>query len=164
LKELAMHPWYQFSMSPWELLTRGTIMYWFLLLLFRFVLRRDAGSAGITDILFVVLLGDAAQNGMIGQADTVPDALALISVLAGWNYLLDLLGYHVPLVARLTDPPPLVLVRNGRVLARNLRREHVTRDELLAAMREEGVESYAEIKYLRLESNGSFSVIKRKTR
>ena len=156
-----MHAWYQFSMSPWELLARGTIMYWFLFLLFRFVLRRDAGSAGISDILFVVLLGDAAQNGMIGQADTVPDALTLIGVLASWNYLLDSLGYHFALMARLTDPPPLMLVRNGRVLARNLRREHVTRDELLAAMRAEGVESYDEVKSLRLESNGDFSVIKK---
>jgi uncharacterized membrane protein YcaP (DUF421 family) len=158
-----MHPWYQFSMSPLELLIRGTIMYWFLLLLFRFVLRRDTGSAGLTDILFVVILGDAAQNGMIGQGDTVPDAVALIAVLAAWNYLLDALGYYVPLVARLNDPPPLVLVRNGRILSRNLRREHVTRDELMAAMRLEGVESYSEIKCLRLESNGEFSVIKKRS-
>src|ERR1700754_1647002 len=115
-----MHPWYTFSMTPLELLVRGTIMYWGLLLLFRFVLRRDTGSAGISDLLFVVLLGDAAQNGMIGQGDTVPDAMMLIVVLAGWNYLLDLLGYYVPLVARLNDPPPLPLVRNGRIVARNL--------------------------------------------
>lgn len=53
-----------FSMSPWEILVRGSLMYWFLFLIFRFVLRRNAGSAGITDILFVVLLGDAAQNAM----------------------------------------------------------------------------------------------------
>jgi uncharacterized membrane protein YcaP (DUF421 family) len=157
-----MHPWYTFSLTPLELLVRGTIMYWGLLLLFRFVLRRDTGSAGISDLLFVVLLGDAAQNGMIGQGDTVPDALMLIAVLAAWNYLLDALGYYVPLVARLNDPPPLPLVRNGRVLGRNLRREHITRDELMSALRSKGLEHLADVKLLCLESDGDFSVVRRR--
>ena len=155
-----MHPWYTFSMTPLELLVRGTIMYWGLLLLFRFVLRRDTGSAGISDLLFVVLLGDAAQNGMIGQGDTVPDALTLIVVLAAWNYLLDALGYYVPLIARLNDPPP-PLVRNGRIVARNLRREHITREELMSAMRDKGVEHLSQVKSMLLESDGDFSVIRR---
>ena len=62
-----------FSMSPLEILIRGTIMYWCLFLLLRFLLRRDTGSAGISGILFVVLLGDAAQNAMIGNGNTVAD-------------------------------------------------------------------------------------------
>jgi len=157
-----MHPWYTFSMSPPELLIRGTLMYWLLLLLFRFVLRRDSGSTGVPDLLFVVLLGDAAQNGMIGQGYTVVDAATLVAVLAAWNYLLDIGAYHVPLIARLNDPPPLVLVRNGRVIARNLRREHITRDEVDAALRKEGVDSLAKVKFLRMEPSGEFSVIKQR--
>ncbi len=81
-----------FSMSPLEILIRGSLMYWFLFVIFRFVLRRNAGSAGITDILFVVLLGDAAQNAMIGNGQTVADGATLIATLVGWNYLLDYLG------------------------------------------------------------------------
>jgi uncharacterized membrane protein YcaP (DUF421 family) len=157
-----MHEWYEFTQSPFVLLLRGTIMYWVLLLLFRFVLRRDSGSAGVPDLLFVVLLGDAAQNGMIGQGDTVADALVLIGVLAAWNYLLDVLGYYVPLVARFNDPPPLPLVRNGRMLPGNLRREHITRDEVLGAMRANGVENLADVKSLFLESSGDFSLVRRR--
>ena len=47
------------SVSPVELIVRGSLMYWALFLLFRFILRRDAGSVGVTDFLLVVLLGDA---------------------------------------------------------------------------------------------------------
>jgi uncharacterized membrane protein YcaP (DUF421 family) len=157
-----MHPWYTLSQSPLELLARGTIMYWGLFLLFRFVLRRDTGSAGVSDLLFVVLLGDAAQNGMIGQGDTVPDALMVIAVLAGWNYLLDWAGYHVPLIGRLNDPPPLPLVRNGRLVTSNLRREHITRDEVMGALRDKGVEHLADVKVMFLESDGAFSVVRRR--
>src|SRR5690242_16554004 len=116
-----MHPLHfsnflYFTMSPLEIIARGTLMYWFLFLLLRFVLRRDTSSAGISGILFVVLLGDAAQNAMIGNGNTVADGGALILTLAAWNYLLDFLGYHFKLVAKLTDPPALLLIRHGRLV------------------------------------------------
>ncbi len=75
-----------FSMSPLEILIRGTIMYWCLFLLLRFLLRRDTGSAGISGILFVVLLGDAAQNAMIGNGNTVADGVLVAgSSLMVWS-------------------------------------------------------------------------------
>jgi len=155
-----MDSWFSFSVAPVELLIRGTLMYWLVLLIVRFVLRRGGSSAGLPDLLFVVLLGDAAQNGMIGQGHTVADAAALVLVLTAWNYVLDVGGYYVPAIAHLTDPPPLILVRNGRVVTRNLRREHITRTELAEAMREHGIEKLEQVKFLRLEPNGEFSVIK----
>ena len=63
---------FSFTVSPLELMLRGTLMYWFLFIVFRFILRRDVGSLGISDFLFVVILGDAAQNGMIGEMSLIP--------------------------------------------------------------------------------------------
>jgi uncharacterized membrane protein YcaP (DUF421 family) len=151
---------FKLSLSPVELLVRGSAMYWFLLLLFRFVLRRDAGTAAVPGLLFVVLLGDAAQNGMIGDGKTVMDSVLLIAVLAGWNYALDVLGYYSPLIARLNDPPPLLLARHGKLIRRAMRQEHVTRDEVYAALRAEGLERLSEAKHVRLEPDGRISVIK----
>lgn len=153
-----------FSLSPLEIVVRGTLMYWFLFLIFRFVLRRDTASAGITDILFVVLLGDAAQNAMIGSGQTVADGVALILTLVFWNYLLDYLGFRFELVSRLTEPPAILLVRNGRLQGRNLRREHLTMDEIEAKLRSEGIDDVAGVKAMYLESDGSFSVLKRPSR
>lgn len=152
----------QFSMSPLEILVRGSLMYWFLFAIFRFVLRRNAGSAGITDILFVVLLGDAAQNAMIGDGQTVADGVTLIGTLVGWNYLLDYLGCRFPLVSKLTDAPPVLMVRNGRLQGGNMRREHITEKELRAKLRSSNVERLDEVKAMYLEGDGSFSVLKKK--
>ncbi|HET7163499.1 MAG TPA: YetF domain-containing protein [Rhodanobacteraceae bacterium] len=148
-----------FSMSPLEILIRGTIMYWFLFLLLRFLLRRDTGSAGISGILFVVLLGDAAQNAMIGNGNTVADGAMLIATLAAWNLLLDWLGSRVPLVARLTDPPAILLVRDGSVIGRNMRREHITLAEVESQLRKKGLERLDQVKRMYLENDGGFSVI-----
>ncbi|HET7223787.1 MAG TPA: YetF domain-containing protein [Rhodanobacteraceae bacterium] len=159
-----MHPLHfgnflSFSMSPLEILIRGSIMYWFLFLLLRFLLRRDTGSAGISGILFVVLLGDAAQNAMIGNGNTVADGAMLIATLAAWNFLLDWLGSRVPLVARLTDPPAILLVRDGSVIGRNMRREHITLAEVESQLRKKGLERLDQVKRMYLENDGGFSVI-----
>lgn len=153
-----------FSMSPLEIAIRGTLMYWFLFCIFRFVLRRDTASAGITDILFVVLLGDAAQNAMIGDGQTVADGAALILTLVFWNYLLDYLGFHFAPVARLTEAPRVTLVRHGRLQHRSMRREHLTEQEIRTKLRGEGLENLTEVKAMYLESDGSVSVLKAKKR
>lgn len=153
-----------FSMSPWEIMVRGTLMYWFLFLIFRFVLRRDTGSAGIADILFVVLLGDAAQNAMIGNGTTVADGATLIGILVCWNYLLDYLGSRFELISRLNDAPPVLMVRNGRFQARNMRREHINEKELWAKLRSSQLERLDQVKAMYLESDGSFSILKKKSK
>ena len=81
------------SMPALELVIRGSATYWFLFLLFRFVLRRDIGSIGITDVLFVVIIADAAQNAMAGEYKSITDGFILIATIAAWNVLLDWLNF-----------------------------------------------------------------------
>ena len=151
-----------FTISPLEILVRGTLMFWFLFLIFRFVLRRDVGSAGISDILFVVLLGDAAQNAMIGEGTGWADGAMLIATLVAWNYLLNMLGYYFSVFEKLTDAPPLLLIRNGRALRRNWRKEHLTDLEIEGKLRSEGIEAMSDVRKMYLEPDGSFSVLRRK--
>ena len=117
-----------FDTSPWELVLRGTLMYWFIYLLFRFVLRRDVGSFAIADILLLVLIADASQNAMAGGYTTVPEGALLVATIAGWNYALDWASYRWKPVRWLAEAPPLPLVRRGRVLRANLRHEMLTLD------------------------------------
>lgn len=145
-----------------EIVLRGTVLYWFLFLVLRFVLRRDTGSAGISDILLIVLLGDAAQNGMIGQHDGVVDALTLIATLVAWNYLLNYLAFHFAAFRWLSDPPPICLIRNGRLIRSAMRSEHLTDAEVMAKLRDAGIERVSDARAMYLESDGSFSVLKRR--
>ena len=68
IPDLDLSGLFSFTVSPLEQALRGTLMYWFVFIVSRFILRRDVGSLGVGDFLFVVTLGDAAQNGMIGSA------------------------------------------------------------------------------------------------
>lgn len=149
------------TISPWELVIRGSAMYWFLFLVFRFVIRRDVGAVGIADILMLVIIADASQNAFSGEYRSVTDGMILISVLIGWNYLLDWLNFRIPAFRRFAQPPPLPLVRNGQLLRRNMRVEHITEEDLLEKLREQGVTSLKSVKSVHMESDGKISVIKK---
>ncbi len=149
------------TMPLLELFVRGSVMYWFLVLVFRLILRRDVGSMGITDFLFIVLLGDAAQNGMIGEATSATDAIVLISTLVFWNVLIDWATYRFPAVERLFAAQRLCLVRDGRRNRRNMRREFISDEELMAKVREEGLEDLSRVKRMYLESDGEISLIRK---
>ncbi|AMR80817.1 DUF421 domain-containing protein [Cupriavidus nantongensis] len=150
-----------FTISPLEIIVRGTVMYWALFLLFRFVVRRDIGSMGIADLLLVVIVADAAQNGMAGQGEGVADAVLLVITLIAWNRLIDFLSYKYPAFQRFAEAKKVLLVRDGVKLHENMRRENITDDELEAKFRQEGVESIEGVKALYLEADGKVSVIKK---
>jgi uncharacterized membrane protein YcaP (DUF421 family) len=150
---------FTFGVSPLELIVRGTLMYLFLFSLFRFVLRRDAGSVGIADILLVVLVADASQNGMSGEYHSVAEGCLLVATLVGWNYLFDWAGFHFPAFRRFSEPPPVLLIDRGRVLGKNLRKEFVTRGELNEQLRKHGVSDLAQVRAAYMESDGGFSVL-----
>lgn len=148
----------------WHMVVRGTAVYWFLLLVFRFVLRRDIGSMSVADLLFVVLVADASSNAMQGEYRSVNDGFVLLTTLVGWNLALDWLSYRVPAIARFLEPQPEVLIRHGRINRKAMKREMITLDELEAKLREEGVDSISDVRIARLESDGKLSVKQRHSR
>lgn len=153
---------FSFSLSPGEIMLRGTFMYWLLFLLFRFVARRDLGSVGIADLLIIVIVADAAQNGMAGDGDSLADATLLVATLIMWNRLLDAAAFHWPAFNRFMNPAKVALVLHGRKLPNNMRREAITDDELAAKLRENGASSIEEVEHVYLESDGQLSVVKKK--
>jgi uncharacterized membrane protein YcaP (DUF421 family) len=150
-----------FSMNipAWQLMLRGSVMYWVLFLMLRFVMRREVGGVGIADILVLVLLADASQNAMAGEYTTISEGVVLVATIVGWNVLFDWLAFRFRWFARFVEPPPVTLIRNGRVLHRNLRREFVTFDELTAQLRTKGIDDISAVKRACMEGDGEISIV-----
>jgi uncharacterized membrane protein YcaP (DUF421 family) len=132
------------SLHIGEIVLRGTIVYLFLFVLLR-ILRRGAGAIGISDLLVVVLIADAAQNAMASEYKSITEGLILVTTIVLWDYFLDWLGYRFPGVRPLLRAAPSLLIKNGRVQRRNLDREMITEEELVEQLREQGVESIEEV-------------------
>jgi len=143
-----------------EIFIRGSIMYLVMFALLR-IFRRQAGSVGIADLLVIVVIADAAQNGMAGDSKSVTEAVLLIVTIVLWDYVFDLLGYKSKFFERILEPKALHLVKNGRLLRQNMKSEMITYDELMSQMRQEGIEEISQVKQACLETDGHFSFIKK---
>jgi uncharacterized membrane protein YcaP (DUF421 family) len=144
-----------------EIIVRGSVTYLALFALLRLVLKRETGAVGMTDLLVVVLIADAAQNAMADDYRSVPDGIILVVTLVFWSWALNWLGYHFPLIQRLVHPPPLPLVRDGRMLRRNMAQELITEDELMSQLRLQGVDDLAQVAAANMEGDGRISVVER---
>jgi uncharacterized membrane protein YcaP (DUF421 family) len=156
------HEIFGLTVSPWELVIRGSAMYLFLFVLFRVIVKRRVGSIGMADILILVIVADAAQNGMSGEYRSVTDAFILVATLVGWNMLIDWLSFRVPSLRGILEPPPLLLIDKGRVLRRHLRIELMSETELETKLREHGVTDPAEVEKAYIEPDGQVTVLKKK--
>jgi uncharacterized membrane protein YcaP (DUF421 family) len=148
------------DVSVLEIFLRGSMMYLAIFFLLRIVLKRQSGTLGMTDLLLITLLADASQNAMAGEYKSVPDGIILVGTIIFWNYAFDWLSFKSQWFERLIEPAPLPLIRNGRMLRRNMRHELITEAELIGQLREQGVADVSKVKEARIESDGQISVIK----
>ncbi|HWT70934.1 MAG TPA: YetF domain-containing protein [Oxalicibacterium sp.] len=151
---------FYFTVSPFELIIRGTAIYLFLFCLFRFVVRRDTGTLSVSDMLVLVIIADAAQNGMAGEYKSVSDGCVLIGTIIGWNTLLNYLSFRFKPMRKIVLPHPVCIVRDGVKQRDKLRRELITDEELHQMLRHHEVEDLAQVRRAYLEPDGEITVLK----
>ncbi len=142
-----------------EIFVRGSVTYIALFMLLRIIPKRESGAASITDLLVIVLIADAAQNAMSDDYTSITDGLLLVATIIFWSWMFNWLSFRFPRMERLLSPPSLPLVRDGRMLRRNMQKEMITEDELLSQLRLQGVSSVSDVKEARIESDGRISVV-----
>lgn len=144
-----------------EIIVRGTLMYLGLFVVLRFMARRQAGHFGPADLLVIVLIADAAQNGLGKEYQSVTEGLVLVVTIVAWEYIIDWLSYRFPMLRPVLRPPAITVIRDGRIVEQSMRKELLSMDELLSQLRQQQVEDIKEVKLAQLEGDGQFSVIKR---
>ncbi|OON68886.1 DUF421 domain-containing protein [Hymenobacter sp. CRA2] len=142
-----------------EIVVRGTLIYLGLYLLLRVVLKRESSTLGISDMLLVVLIADAAQNGMAHEYRSVTEGLLLVGVIMFWNYALNWLGFHFPVLQRFIKPDKLLLVKDGCMIKAHMKQELITYGELMSEVRLHGLTDLSSIKEAYMEPSGRISII-----
>ncbi|KAA3663597.1 MAG: DUF421 domain-containing protein [Chloroflexi bacterium] len=143
-----------------ETIVRGTVMYLVLFVILRITFKRiGSSSIGLGDVLMIALVAASAQNAMAREHVSVTDGILLVATIGFWSYTLDWLGHRVPRFQKFYYPPPLMLVKNGRLLPRNMRQELITEDELLTQMRRQGIEKIRRVREAYMEGDGSITFI-----
>ncbi|KAF0099468.1 MAG: hypothetical protein FD144_3807 [Rhodospirillaceae bacterium] len=144
-----------------DLAMRGLLLYGLIFALMRLVLRRQLGGIGPSDILVIVLVSEAAGNGLVPQTQSVSESAFVVLVILMCSYSIEWLQFRFPAFERLTRGPKVKLIEDGRLLRRNMRREYVTEGELMAQLREQGLEDCSQVKEACIEADGCISVIRK---
>lgn len=141
---------------------RAAAVYVTLLLLFRIAGKRTLSEITTFDFVLLLIISEAVQQAMIANDNSMTSAFFIVLTLVGLDILLSLAKQRWPRVERLLDPRPVVIVRDGELVAHAARRERVDEEDLLSAARTlHGLERMDQIKHAILESGGKISVIPR---
>ena len=140
-----------------DLVFRTVFVFFLIFIVTRAVGRRELSSMEPFDMILLVVIGDLVQQGVtqsdysLTGATTVISTIALLTVFTAW------LSYRVRRLRPVLEGEPVVLVVDGEVLERNLRRERMTVEELEAEARQQQIGSLREVRFAVLETNGKIS-------
>ena len=141
-----------------EKLIRPVIIYLVLVVLLRLFGKRELAQLNPFDLVVLLSLSNTVQNAIVGDDNSVTGGIIGAFGLLGINWLVVRTLYHSPRFTRMLEGGSTVLVRNGRIDERALRRESLTKEELMEVLHRQGFDTLAKVARCELEPNGSFYV------
>ncbi len=142
-----------------DILLRSSVVYLFMLFAFKVFGKRELSQLSISDLVLVLLISNAVQNAMVGSNSSLSGGLLAAAVLFSINYVVSYFKFKYKKVNNLLTSEPVLLVFEGKVKQKSLDDNFMTTEELMAAIREHGVEKLEQVHSAVLESDGNISVI-----
>jgi uncharacterized membrane protein YcaP (DUF421 family) len=144
-----------------DLVFRAAVVFAFVFLVTRIVGRRQLSQLEPFDLILLVVIGDLVQQGVTQSDESVTGALIVISTIALLSLGVSWVSFRSRKIRLVTEGEPIVLVQNGRVIERNMRRERITREDVEEEARQQQITSLADLRWAILEDDGRISCISR---
>jgi uncharacterized membrane protein YcaP (DUF421 family) len=142
-----------------DFIVRAVVVYSFLIVLLRLTGKRQVGQLAPFDLVLLLVLSNAVQNAMNGGDNSITGGLILASTLVAINGFVGWLTFRSKTFEALIEGRPVILVHNGRVDLKAMRRARMTHHELEAALRAQGCCALSEVRFAVLENNGQVTVV-----
>src|SRR3954466_2357155 len=144
-----------------DIVLRGIFVFVFLYVLMRMIGRRELSSLEPFDLILLIVLGDAVQQGLTQDDYSLTGAFLAIGTIAVLQVFVSWIGFRFPRARPVIEGTPIVIAQDGDVLERNAKRERLSVDEIREAARVQGIAQLSEVKWAVLETNGQITFIKR---
>ena len=142
-----------------DIALRAVFLYAFVVFLMRVMVRRELSTLSAIDLVMLVVLGDAIQQGLTQDDYSVTGAVIAVSTIAALQVGSSYLSFRSRRARRILEGEPIVIVQDGKLIERNLKRERLTEDEVAEEMRAQQIASVEDVEWAILESNGTMSFI-----
>ncbi len=154
-----LHSMFHLSVPLLEKVLRPFIVYLCLILFLRFFGKRELAQLNPFDLVVLLCLSNTVQNAMIGDDNSLSGGLIGAFALLTANWVLNRFLYHLPKLNQVLQGTETVLVRDGMVDEAAMRREMLTREELIGVLHKQNVRGLSDIKECTLEPNGTFFIV-----
>lgn len=142
-----------------KILLRTLLIYGFLILIMRFMGKRQLGELEVTDLVTTLLISEIASLPLTEENIPLHHALLPIITLAGLEVGMSALLLKRPIFKRLLIPRPTILMSHGVPDRKAMKKARLSCEELLSQLRLKGVNDPQNVEYAVMESNGQISVI-----
>ena len=153
---------FELSAPWWVFVLRAVAVYVLVMVLVRVSGKRAVGQFTPFDLVLLILIGNAVQNGINGGDNSLTGAAIMATTLIALNYAVAYVTSRNRKVEKFVEGVPVLLARDGQLFEAVLRRELVSREDFREALRMNGVDDVAEVELALLETNGSISVVKKR--
>lgn len=143
-----------------DIVLRAVVVFAFLLVLTRVIGRRELSSLQPFDLILLIILGDAVQQGLTQDDYSLTGSLLAVGTIAILQVFVSWISYRFPRTRPIIEGVPIVVVQDGEPVEDNLKRERLDIDEIAEAAREQGIAHLADVKWAVLETTGKISFIK----
>jgi uncharacterized membrane protein YcaP (DUF421 family) len=143
-----------------DVVLRAVIIYLLVFAFTRALGRRELATLQPFDFILLVVIGDLIQSGVTQNDLSITGVLITVSTIGTLQVAISYLSFRFRKMRPFLQGEPIVLVQNGQVIARNMRRERLTTDDLAEKARMNEIESIDQVKWAVLETNGDISFIK----
>ena len=143
-----------------DIVLRAIVAYLFILLLTRAVGRRELSSLEPFDLILLVTIGDLVQQGVTQNDFSVTGAFLAVGTIGVLTVLFSYLPWRFHVLRPVLEGVPAIVVEDGKVVEKNVRRHRLTQEEIAAAARTNNISSLSEVRWAVLETNGQMSFIK----
>lgn len=139
---------------------RALALYVLLLVLFRLTGRRTLAEATTFDFVLLLIVGKATQQALLGEDFSLTNAAIVVTTLIAADIGLSLVATRSPLLQKLAEDTPVILVNDGRLLEDRLKKSRVSEDDILEAARElQGLANLEQVRYAVLERSGGITIV-----
>jgi uncharacterized membrane protein YcaP (DUF421 family) len=144
-----------------DIVLRGIVIFAFLYVLMRLIGRRELSTLEPFDLILLIILGDAVQQGLTQDDYSLTGAMLAVGTIALLQIGISYTSFRFPRLRPFLDGQPLVIVQDGKPIDRTMRRERITLADVAEAARKQNIASLDEVKWAVMETSGSISFIKK---
>ena len=144
-----------------DIVLRTVLVFCFLLVLTRVIGRRELSSLQPFDLILLIVLGDAVQQGLTQDDYSLTGAFLVIGTFAVLQVFVSWIGYRFPRARPVLEGEPIIIIDDGQLIERNLKRERLTKQEIAEQARIQQIAHISDVRWGVLETNGQISFIKK---